>query len=79
MARITPTYLHAKAERVSVGIYGPDSPGRIYCQRSATGWHVYQSVGPGSQALGECLTPGECQSFLDGLAIGCTITRAFDQ
>jgi hypothetical protein len=79
MARITPTYLHAKAERVSVGIYGPDSPGRIYCQRSATGWHVYQQFGAGAQALAECLTPGECQQFLAGLAVGCIITRKQDQ
>lgn len=78
MARITPNYLHDKAQRVSVGIYGPDHPGRIYCQRSATGWHVYQQVGPGAQALGECLSPGECRQFLAGLAVGAVITRKAD-
>lgn len=79
MARITPNYLHAKAERTSIGIYGPDHPGRIYCQRSATGWHVYQQVGPGAQALSECLTGSECQQFLAGLAVGCILTRRNDQ
>lgn len=79
MARVTPKYLRDKAERVSVGIFGPDFPGRIYCQHSDSGWHVYQKVGPGAQALGECLTPGECQSFLDGLAVSCILTRTFDQ
>jgi len=79
VARITPNYLHDKAQRVSVGIYGPEYPGRIYCQRSATGWHVYQQMGPGAQALGECLNPGECQQFLAGLAVGAVITRKVDQ
>lgn len=79
MARISLTYLHAKAERVSVGIYGPDAPGRLYLQRSATGWHVYQQVGPGGQALAECLTASECQQFLAGLSVGCILTRKEDQ
>lgn len=75
MARITPNYLHAKAERISAGIFGTDKPAEIYCQRSATGWHVYRQVGPGAQALAECLTPSECQKFLDGLSIGCILSR----
>lgn len=75
MSRITPNYLHDKAQRLSVGIYGPDHPGRIYCQRSATGWHVYQQWGAGAQALAECLSPGECQQFLAGAGVGVVLAR----
>jgi hypothetical protein len=79
MARITPRYLHAKAERISAGIYGPDQPGLIHLQRSGTGWHVYRQVGAGAQALAECLTASECQQFLAGLSVGCILTRKEDQ
>ena len=73
MARFTPTYLHDKARRTSEVVLGPDRGAEIYCQRSDTGWHVYQQWGAGAQALQECMSPAECFQFLHGLAIGATI------
>ena len=73
MARFTPTYLHDKARRTSEVVLGPDRGAEIYCQRSTTGWHVYQQRGAGAQALQECMSPAECFQFLHGLAIGATI------
>ncbi len=75
MARITPNQLHNAAERVSCALYGEGRPSEVFCQRSATGWHVMRRFGAGAQPLGECLTPGEAQQLLSGLAIGAALAR----
>lgn len=76
MARITPNQLHNHAERISCGLFGTDRPSEIYCQRSATGWHVYRRFGAGAQALAECMTATEADRFLSGLSVGFVLTRS---
>lgn len=75
MARITPNQLHAAAERASRALFGAERPGELFCQRSATGWQAFRQFGAGAQALGECLTPGECCALLRGLEIGAALAR----
>lgn len=42
----------------------------IWLQRSATGWHCYRQFGAGAQALIECQTAAQMESFLRGVAFG---------